>query len=546
MIAKTSLVAFGVAALGVLPPASGSRGAAFLTPTRISSDPFGADVPGAHATEVEPSAVAVGSTIVSVFQVGRNFGGGASAIGFSTSNDAGQTWRSGLLPGLTAWTPAPGPRSRASDPVVAYDASRARYLAAALAEGDLTVSSSSDGVGWNGPVTATSGFVDKEWIACDGWSSSPFRGRCYLAYTRFDPPGVNLRIEVKTSADGGATWGLQVVIPIDNALLKFEDTVSAEPVVRPSGELVVFFFEGSRIRAVRSTDGGSTFAPREPVANLSWRTYSFAPERLRAANIPSVAVDEAGTLYAVWFDCRSRPSCAANDIVLARSPGPGVWTEPQPIPLSSATGAADFVLPAIAVQPQTRGAKAHLALAYHSLSAHDCTGAGCELVAGLATSPDGGRNWQSATVGDPMALDWLAPTSIGRMVGDYVAALFVPGRAVGIFSLARPPQSGRFDEAIVAASMPLVQPPRNTRRPMVAGRARVGKTVTCRRGSWTGTPPLRFAYRWLRASRMIPGAATARRRLTARDAGTLVACRVRATNTAGSAQAASKPVRVRA
>lgn len=43
-------------------------------------------------------------------------------------------------------------------------------------------------------------------------------------------------------------------------------------------------------------------------------------------------------------------------------------------------------------------------------------------------------------MGDPMRLDWLAPTSVRRMVGDYVAAVFVPGRALGIFSLALPPQ----------------------------------------------------------------------------------------------------------
>jgi hypothetical protein len=321
MIRKASLLAVALTALVVLPAGAGSVVSDGLTLVRIASDPFAADVPGAHATVVEPSAVAVGSTIVTAFQVGRNFGGGAAAIGFATSTDGGGSWRSGFIPGLTTWTPAPGAHSRASDPVVAHDALRGRYLVAALAAPALTVSSSSDGVTWSAPVTATAGFVDKEWLTCDGWRGSPFLGRCYLAYTRFDPPGVNLRIEVQTSVDGGASWGTGVVIPLDNSLLRFEDTVSAELVVRPNGELVVFFFEGRRIRASRSPDGGATFAPREAVADLAWRTYSFAPERLRAPNIPSVSVDAAGTVYAAWSDCRFRAGCTANDIVLTRS-----WT----------------------------------------------------------------------------------------------------------------------------------------------------------------------------------------------------------------------------
>lgn len=323
-----------------------------------------------------------------------------------------------------------------------------------------------------------------------------------------------------------------MVISIDNTLLAFEDTLSAEPVVRPSGELVVFYFEGRRIRASRSTDGGATFAARDAVADLSWRTYSFAPERLRAPNIPSVAVDAAGTVYAAWSDCRFRPGCTANDIVLARSPAPGVWTEPERIPLDTVEGTRDFLLPAIAVQPETRGAGAHLAVAHYSLSTPDCTGEGCELSAGFATSLNAGRSWRLAPVGDPMRLDWLAPTGFGRMVGDYVAAVL---------------QGTRFEQSLFAASTPLgaALPPRSTVQPRVLGQARVARTLTCHRGSWSGTPPLRFRYKWLRGGRPITGAAAASYRLTSRERRALVACRVRATNDAGSTEATSKAVRVR-
>src|SRR5260370_34692336 len=74
--------------------------------TQISSDPFtnATAVDGVaiyHATQVEPDTFSFGSTIVAAFQVGRFHNGGADDIGFATSTNGGQTWRHGLLPGLT-------------------------------------------------------------------------------------------------------------------------------------------------------------------------------------------------------------------------------------------------------------------------------------------------------------------------------------------------------------------------------------------------------------------------------------------------------------
>src|SRR5690242_13911570 len=67
---------------------------------RIFVDPTGGDW-AQHATVVEPDSAASGPSVVAVFQVGRRRpGGGAAAIGFSASSNAGRTWRSGLLPGV--------------------------------------------------------------------------------------------------------------------------------------------------------------------------------------------------------------------------------------------------------------------------------------------------------------------------------------------------------------------------------------------------------------------------------------------------------------
>ena len=43
-----------------------------------------------------------------------------------------------------------------------------------------------------------------------------------------------------------------------------------------------------------------------------------------------------------------------------------------------------------------------------------------------------------------------------------------------------------------------LSPPRNSDQPTVCGTTVQGKTLFTTNGSWTGTPPLSFRYRWLR------------------------------------------------
>src|SRR5438132_77610 len=90
---------------------------------QLSSDPY-TNKTSQHKTQVEPDTFAFGNTIVSVFQSGRFFNGGGSNIGWATSNNAGETWTHGFLPGTTIYATPPGPDKyhRVSDPSVAYDA----------------------------------------------------------------------------------------------------------------------------------------------------------------------------------------------------------------------------------------------------------------------------------------------------------------------------------------------------------------------------------------------------------------------------------------
>src|SRR5216684_331048 len=73
---------------------------------QLSSDPF-TNSTSQHRTEVEPDTFAFGSTIVSAFQVGRFFNGGASNIGFATSTNGGHSFKNGFLPGITTFVGGP-------------------------------------------------------------------------------------------------------------------------------------------------------------------------------------------------------------------------------------------------------------------------------------------------------------------------------------------------------------------------------------------------------------------------------------------------------
>src|SRR5438067_10524054 len=152
---------------------------------QLSTDSF-TNPSSQHMTEVEPDTFAYGNTIVSAFQVGRISSGGSSDIGFATSTDGGVTWTNGFLPGLTIYYQG-GTFSAASDPAVAYDPVRGKWMIITLglaSRNVVLVSTSSDGIDWNNPVTlnSTTSFADKTWIRCDTNLSSPFAGNCYAEW----------------------------------------------------------------------------------------------------------------------------------------------------------------------------------------------------------------------------------------------------------------------------------------------------------------------------------------------------------------------------
>jgi hypothetical protein len=402
-----------------------------------------------HQTQVEPDSLSFGNSVVTTFQSGRVAEGAAAMIGFATSHDGGRTWRSGFLPGVTADSTPPGP-GRGSDPVVAYDAVHGIWMIATLSVAPettrLLISRSTDGLRWSVPVAAASTpartlAYDKEWIVCDNWPSSPFRGSCYLSFTEVTRD----RLATAVSRDGGLTWSASVPTTPRNP-----SAVGAFPVVQPNGTLVVVYLGRGEMLAARSTDNGASFTQAR-IAEAA----SIDIRELRDPPLPSADADGAGRIYVTWHDCRSRPNCAANDIVLATSSDGLAWSTRR-VPIVATASRAHFVHPAVAIDPATSGARARVGITYYVLPTTACDVSSCRIDVGFVSSANGGASWGAPQRlnARSMRLAWLPPTSLGRMLADYISTSWVRGAALAIFAHASPlAADGSFREAIFATRL---------------------------------------------------------------------------------------------
>jgi len=415
--------------------------------THISNDPFtqatcAASALTNHHTEVEPDTFSNGSTIVAAFQVGRIFDGGGCAIGFATSTNNGANWTSGLLPGLTKYTGG-GTFDRATDPAVAYDAQDNVWMISSLVlneaggvqgVGIYTSRSTDGGFTWGTPVAipTSAGMIspDKNWIVCDNSASSPFYGNCY---TEWDDNGAGNRMEMSRSTDGGLTWSA--------AATNNNGIIGGQPVVRPDGIVIVPTDNANEtaIGAFNSTDGGLTWSATTTITTIRHHTVAGG---LREGPLPSAEIDGAGTVYVVWADCRFRKGCKKNDIVISHSlNATGTsWSAVTRVPIDGTNSGVDHFIPGLAVNKATSGGSAQLGLTYYFYNNNSTS-----LQVGFISSNNGGSTWSAPQTVSAASFPstWVATTSQGRMVGDYISTSYGSDNlAHGVFSTATAPTTG--------------------------------------------------------------------------------------------------------
>jgi hypothetical protein len=441
------------------------QAAAAGTLLQISSDPYTVP-PGQHATQVEPDSLSAGNTIVSAFQTGRVFNGGATNIGFATSTNGGRSFVHGFLPGTTvAATPSNPTYQRTSDVSVAFDARDGVWILSYLAIPptpipgspafvDVLASRSGDGgLTWGLPVAIakTGNFLDKNWSVCDNTPTSAFFGNCY---TEFDDNTQGDLEQMSTSRDGGLTWGPGV------ATADMAHGIGGQPLVQPNGHVVVpyvgldspiFLFTEN---AFVSVDGGVSWSAgnANQIAPAVWAPPAGG---IRATiPLPSAEIDRSGKVYVAWSDCRFRSHCAlgnvTSDIVFSSSSDGTTWAPVARIPSDPVASTRDHFIPGLAVDKSSSGGSARLAVAYYFYENGNCTVSSCRLGVGFSTSTNGGRTWtRGATLTSGMHLAWLAPTSQGPMVGDYISTSIVNGArtALPFFEVATANSGTVFNEA---------------------------------------------------------------------------------------------------
>ena len=346
------------------------------------------------------------------YQEGRFEGGGARALSFAVSTNAGRRWSAGLIPALTELTG--GRWQRASDPWVAFGPDhRAYYVSLAFDEtrpdNAVVVSTSVDGgKNWGEPVTVHQptghDFDDKEAIAVDTYADSPLRGRVYVAWDMarddFSQP-----LLLSWSEDGGASFVPAVTV-------RQGTNLGVVPLVGPGGVVHLvwsdFAFGRVTLLAARSDDGGATWSA--PV-HIDESFSAGVPGMRTGGNIVTAAVDRRnGTLYVAWQDARY--TGAVEQVLLSRSTDGGAsWSAAEVV--SDGPDDAPSFTPAVAVDGGGR-----VGVAYYSLRNDPNRGMGVDLYLAFSTN-SGGSFGASRRISKGTWDAGFAAVSRGSFLGDY-------------------------------------------------------------------------------------------------------------------------------
>src|SRR5439155_26441709 len=165
--------------------------------------------------------------------------------------------------------------------------------------------------------------------------------------------------------------------------------------------------------------GGVSWSSTVTVATIN--TFGVAGG-IRAPDLPSAEIDKSGKVYVVWYDCRFERGCSANDLVMSASTNGTSWSAVKRIPADRVGSGVDHFIPGIGVDRSTSGTSAHLGVAFYFYPVANCTTSTCKLEIGFVSSTNGGSTWSAKTTitPTPMKLTWLANTTQGFMVGDYI------------------------------------------------------------------------------------------------------------------------------
>ncbi len=338
---------------------------------------------------------------------------------YYTTLDGGLKWSTGNMS-------TNNPQQTGSDPVTVFDRKHGVVIHSSLnysfqlptgeaCRGDVTVSVSTDGgITWQPAVVVDSGFGcdlsnsqlfnDKEWVVTDNKPSSPFYGRTYLTWTKFESAsGTYLRSAIfeSHSDDGGKHWTKAQEISGSNAALctfqtsgpanQCDEDQASVPTVGPDGTVYVAFenqqnqalweaggFFDNQYLLVKSTDGGGTWSSPTFVVGMEDGSNDYpinvdGRQTLTGYQVRVwsegniVASPTDGKLYLVFSDNRNGVHDSPNPVtntdvfLVVSSNGGASWSGPMQVD----SGAGDQWFPWVDVNP-TNG---KIGILYHDRGA---------------------------------------------------------------------------------------------------------------------------------------------------------------------------------
>jgi hypothetical protein len=381
------------------------------------------------------------------------------------SADGGSAWRT---------TKLPFPRARdvcgTSDPTVAISTTGRQYYGylgehcrgTRVLRTSLYVSTRASATKpWHAfavPVARSRGRVtlidDRPMIAVDDGPDSPFRGRVYVAWSRFDldlgslwrdPDAAEvdfLRVTalISHSDDHGRRWSRPEVLESTGQPLEVRLAIAGDGVVyaawRSFGSGGVFLARSQRSGGV---DFGAPLLVAPAIVRPDQSCHSARakipaqPERCVSSN-PVVAVDRSsgsrsGRVYVVWG---STSLNASQDVYVAAydpalHPLLGVGTLHQVDPAEKTAPAPDQFLPAAAVDPSS----GRLWACYYESVGNDRRAARFTCTA----SDDGGNRWaEPRVVASAPSNETTSRANLDNGFGDYEAVAAADGRALAAWT----------------------------------------------------------------------------------------------------------------
>lgn len=206
------------------------------------------------------------------------------------------------------------------------------------------------GVGFNGGK-----MQDKEWLAGDVHSGSPFYGNIYLSWTEFDVYGSadtnhRSRIRFAVSNDKGQSFSEPVVVSDETGDCRDGDNTleGATVACGPNGEIYITWAGKGRIWFDVSYDGGKTFGVDRILADLHEGWTLDIPGIYRSNGMPFIGCNP--NTGEVWICYADRKEGANSQVFLLRTRAElDVWTTYIP----KHDGQSDAFFPNLVVNPKT-------------------------------------------------------------------------------------------------------------------------------------------------------------------------------------------------